>query len=109
MIGSGLLVARRAVAAIVEIAAASLKFPATTAIAASGTAIAIPRAAVAIPVTAATIVAPWRTFIASGKCLGFALRLVAGGTCPRGSEGEAGQEAAQWVGFRITHGADAME
>ena len=55
------------------------------------------------------VVAARRAVIATGKCFGFALGLVAGCACPRGSEGKAGQEAAQWIGFRITHEAQSKE
>jgi hypothetical protein len=51
---------------------------------------------------AAVVAARW-AIIATGKGFGFALSLVAVGTCPGGSEGKTGQEAVQWVVFRIAH------
>ena len=82
----------RAATSIVIVAAAALGWPAVAATA--------PRAA---------IIATRRTILASGKCLGFALGGVAGGTGPRGSQGKAGQEAAQWIGIGIAHEAQFNE
>ncbi len=51
-----------------------------------------------LPWTTLAIIAPRRAILTT-ESLRLLLLLVAGGTCPRGSEREAGQEAAQWIGF----------
>jgi hypothetical protein len=37
------------------------------------------------------------------------LFFIAGGTRPCGAKRKAGQEAAQWIGFGIAHGANSKE
>jgi hypothetical protein len=71
-------------------------------------------ASVAIPATARAastlaVVASRRAVIAAGKVLGFLLLLVAGGTRPSWAKREAGQKAAQRIGFGITHEAKSKE
>ena len=88
----------RAVAAIIVVATTALRRPAVAAIA---------RATATR--TAVAVIATRRTILASGKGLGFALGGIAGGTGPRGSQGKAGQEAAQWIGIRIAHDAQSKE
>lgn len=89
---------RRAVTTILVVAATALRRPALAAIARATAA----RAAVAI------IAAGWAV-IASGKGFGFALGGVAGGARPCGSQCETGEEAAHWIGIRITHDAHSKD
>ncbi|GAA5126166.1 hypothetical protein GCM10023212_29210 [Luteolibacter yonseiensis] len=60
--------------------------------------------------SAITIITTRRPFVTAGKFLGFAsLGLVVCGARPRGSEGKAGQEAAQWIGIGIAHSAESRD
>ena len=95
------LVAWWSFAPVVEVAAATLGWSSI---------ITAARAAVTVPWSPVTIIATWWALIAAGMRPRFAfLLLLTGSPGPRGSKGEAGQEAAQWVVFRITHEVDGND